>query len=110
MISGFDEIQKISKDNMDVALASAGAVSKGYQALAVEAADYTKKSFAASSTALEKVLAAHSLDKAVEIQSDYVRTAYEDYAGQVSKLGELFVGVAKDFYKPYESFFGRLGK
>lgn len=110
MISGFDEIQKFSKDNVDVALASAGAVSKGYQALAAEAADYTKKSFAASSTALEKLLAAQSLDKAIEVQSDYVRSAYEDYVGQVTKFGELFVGMAKDAYKPYEGFFGRVGK
>lgn len=110
MITGFEEIQKFGKDNVDVALASAGAVSKGYQAMAAEAADYTKKSFAAGSTALEKLFAAQSLDKAVEVQSDFVRAAYEDYVGQMTKFGELFVDMAKDAYKPYEGIFGRVGK
>jgi phasin family protein len=110
MINGIDDIQKFGKENVDVALASAGAVSKGCQALASEAADYTKKSFEASSAAFEKLLAAQSLDKAVEVQSEFVRAAYEDYVGQMTKFGELFVGMAKDAYKPYEGFFGRVGK
>jgi len=110
MINGFEDLQKFSKDNVDVALASAGAVSKGYQAIAAEAADYTKKSFEAGSSAFEKLLAAKSLDKAVEVQSEFVRSAYEDYVGQVTKFGELFAGMAQDAYKPYESLFGKLGK
>src|SRR5829696_6102147 len=40
-----DTIQKFSKDNADAALKSFGVVSKGAQAIAVETADYAKKSF-----------------------------------------------------------------
>lgn len=110
MINGFDEFQKFGKQNVEVAMASAGAVSKGCHAMAAEAADYTKKSFTAGSTAFEKLLAAPSLDKAVEVQSDFVRTAYEDYVGQVTRFGEMFVGMAQEAYKPYEGLFGRVGK
>lgn len=110
MINGFEDIQKLGKDNVDVALASAGAVSKGCQAMAAEAADFSKKSFEAGSSAFEKLLGAKSLDKAVEVQSEYMRSAYEDYVGQVTKFGELFVGMATDAYKPYEGFLGRVGK
>ena len=46
-MNGFDDIQKFGKDNVDVALKSADAVSKGFQAIAAEAADYSKKSFEA---------------------------------------------------------------
>ena len=45
MIKNFEEVQKLSKDNMDVTLKSMGAVSKSLQAIAVEVADYSKKSF-----------------------------------------------------------------
>jgi len=110
MMNGFEDLQKLGKDNVDVALASAGAVSKGYQAIAAEAADFTKKSFEAGSSAFEKLLAAKSLDKAVEVQSEFFRSAYEDYVGQVTKFGELFAGMAQDAYKPYEGLFGKLGK
>ena len=40
-----EDMQKTAKENMDSAMKSFGAVSKGMQAIAVEAADYSKKSF-----------------------------------------------------------------
>ena len=110
MINGFEDVQKIGKDNVDVAVKSAGAVSAGCQAIATEAADYTKKSLEAGSSAFEKLIAAKSLDKAVEVQSEYVREAYECYVGQMTKVGEIVSDMAKNAYKPYEGFLGGLGK
>jgi hypothetical protein len=110
MINGFDDIQKFGKDNVDTALKSVGAVSKGFQAIAAEAADYAKKSFEAGSSAFEKLLGAQSLDKAVEVQSDYLRSAYEGYVGQMTKVGEIVTDMTKDAYKPYETIFGKFPK
>lgn len=110
MINAFDNMQKLGKDNVDVALASAGAVSKGFQALAAETADYSKQTFEAGSAALEKLIAAGSFDKAVAVQTEYVRSAYEGYVGQATKVGEIIADMAKDAYKPYESLFGKFGK
>jgi hypothetical protein len=110
MINGFEDIQKYSKDGMDVALKSADAVSKGLQTIASETADYTKKSFEAGAAAFEKLLAAQSLDKAVEVQSEYVRSAYEGYVGQVTKFGEIVADMAKNAYKPFEGVLAKAGK
>ena len=64
MINNFEDIQKMSRDNIDLALVSVGAVGKGLQALASEAADYSKHSFEAGTAAFEKLLSAGTLDKA----------------------------------------------
>ena len=56
---------------MDAALKSLGAVSKGAQAIAVETADYAKKSFEQGTATLEKLVGVKTLDKAIEIQTDY---------------------------------------
>jgi hypothetical protein len=109
-INGFEEIQKYGKDNVDLALKSADVVTKGFQAIAAETADFTKKSFEAGSSVFEKLLAAPSFDKAVEIQSDYFRSAYEGYVGQVTKFGEIFADMAKGAYKPFEGAFGKIAK
>jgi hypothetical protein len=109
-MTSFDDFQKMSRDNIDLALVSAGAVGKGLQALASEAADYSKQSFEAGTAAFEKLLAAGSLDKAVEVQSEYMRTAYEGYVGQVTKVGAIVADMAKSAYRPYESLFTRYGK
>ncbi len=102
MIAQFDNIQKIGKDNVDATLKSFGAVSKGAQAIATEAADYAKKSFEQSTAALEKLMGVKSLDKAIEIQTDYVKASYEGFVAQSSKMGELAAKTAKEAFKPYE--------
>jgi|SRR5689334_15464885 hypothetical protein len=110
MVNGFEDIQKLSKDNVDLALKSAGALSKGLQAIAAETAEYTKKSFEAGTSAFEKLMSAKSLDKAVEVQSDYVKSAYEGYVSQVTKFGEIVADIAKTAYTPYEGLFGKVSK
>src|SRR5262252_11058107 len=104
MLKNFDELQKLSKDNMDIAMKSFGAVSKGVQAIAVEVADYSKKSFEEGSAAAEKLLGAKSLDKALEIQADYAKTAYEGFVAQATKISELYADLAKETYKPFEAY------
>ena len=110
MTTGFESIQGLSKDNMDAVLKSANAFSRGLQAIAAEAADYSKKSIDAGTNALERLIGAGSLDKAVEVQSDYVRSAYEGYVAQAAKVSEIVTDMAKSAYEPYESLFGKLGR
>jgi hypothetical protein len=38
-----------------------------------------------------------------------VRTAYEGYVGQMSKVSEIFQDMAKSAYKPYEGLMGKFG-
>lgn len=110
MMTNLDEMQKVSKENMDVAMASVAAMSKGVQALALETQDYSKKAMETGSAAMEELLAAKSLDKAVEVQSDYVKGAYEAFVGQMTKVNEMVVDMAKESYKPYEGMFAKLAK
>ena len=81
---------------------SFGTVTKGVQAIAVEVADYQKKAFEQSSAALEKLFGAKSLDKAIETQTEYFKTAYEGFVAEATKIGELYADLAKETYKPIE--------
>lgn len=102
-----EDMQKTAKENMDSAMKSFGAVSKGMQAIAVEAADYSKKSFEQGSSAMEKVLGAKTLDKAIEVQTEFAKSAYEGFVAQATKMTELYTDMAKEAYKPYEGVFGK---
>jgi phasin family protein len=102
-----DEVQKLGKDNMDATLRSFGAFSKNWQAITVEIADYSKKVFEQSTAATEKLLGAKSLEKAIEVQSDYAKTAYETFVAEATKLGELYADLAREAYKPFETQFGK---
>jgi len=97
-----DQMQKFGKDGMDMAMASFGAWTKNAQAIATELADYSKKSMEGSAAALEKLMSAKTIDKAMEVQNEYLRSSYEDFVAQSAKLGELYAELAKEAYKPFE--------
>src|SRR6266508_6510160 len=108
MVKNIDEIQNFGKDNMDATLKSFGALSKSLQAITVEIADYSKKVFEQSTAATEKLIGAKSLEKAIEVQTDYAKTAYEGFVAEASRLGELYTDLAKEAYKPLETHFGKV--
>ena len=108
MVKNFDEMQQFGKDNLDASMKSFGAVSKSAQAIAVEFADYSKKMFEQGTAATEKLIGAKSLDKAFEVQTDFVRSSYESFVAEATKLGQLYSDLAKEAYKPFESQFGKV--
>jgi hypothetical protein len=102
MIKNFDDVQKMSKDSMDVTMKSFGVLSKASQTIAAEVADYSKKSFEDGTKVMEKLLGAKSLDKAIEIQTDYAKSAYEGFVAQATKISGLYADLAKETYKPFD--------
>jgi hypothetical protein len=85
-----------------MAMGCFGALSKSTQAIATEVADYSKKSFEGSAAAWEKLIGAKSLEKVVEVQNDYLKSSYEGFVTEATKLGELYLDFAKEAYKPFE--------
>ena len=110
MMNGFEEYQKASKESMTKAMESYGAFSKGMQAIAVESADFSKKSFEDGAAHMEKLMGAKSVDVALEAQSDFVKSAYEGAVSQATKIGELYADLAKGAMKPFEGFLPKAGK
>src|SRR5262249_35158928 len=100
-------MQRYGKEQMDSTMKAWGQVSKGVQAIAAETADYSKRSFEEGSAALEKLLGAKSLEKAIEIQTAYAKTAYEGFVAQATRMGELYVDLDKESYKPFEALVGK---
>src|SRR5262245_38856209 len=107
MVKNIDDMQQFGKENMDATMKSLGAFSKSAQAIAVELADYSKKVFEQGTAATEKLIGAKSLEKAIEVQSDYVKSSYEGFVAEATKLGELYADLAKEAYKPFENQFGK---
>jgi hypothetical protein len=97
-----DPMQKFGKENMDMAMNVFGAWAKNAQAIATEVADYPKKSFEDSAAAFEKLIGAKSVEKAMEVQTEYLRSSYEELVAETAKIGELYADFAREAYKPFE--------
>lgn len=108
MFTNIEDFQKFNKEQMDAASAAMATFTKGFQQLAAEATDYSKKSIETGSATFEKLLAAKTLDNAFQIQSDYAKSAYEGFVSQATRFGELYANLAKDAFRPMETAFGKL--
>jgi hypothetical protein len=102
MMNNFGDFQKLSQANVETAMRMYGEMNKSWQAIAAELSDYSKRSFEDGTATMEKLMAAKSLEQALEIQSSYTRRAYDDYMHQMSKIGSMYASFAKDAYKPME--------
>jgi hypothetical protein len=75
----------------------------GVQAIATAYGDYTKKSFEDTKSYVEKLSGVKSLDKVLEVQSEYAKTAYETFVADAQKIAGLYTDLAKQTFKPLES-------
>jgi phasin family protein len=103
------EVQKVGKDGFDATARSFGEMSKGFQAIAAQVTHYSKKTFEDGTRAFEQLIGAKSVEQAIEIQSQYAKKAYDTYIAEMSKLGEMYVAIASDAYKPVEQVFSKKG-
>ena len=102
MMKNIEDIQKYGQYNVDAAVKMFGEWSKGWQALAAEMTDYTKRSFEEGTATFEKLLTAKSVEQAIEIQTGFAKRAYDGYMHQMSKIGGMYAELAKEAYKPVE--------
>ena len=95
-----DEFQKAGKDSFEAVARSYGDANKGFQAVVSEYTNYSKKAFEDGTRAFEQLVGAKSVEHAVEIQSQYVKKAFEGHIAQTTKLGEMYVSLAQSAFKP----------
>src|SRR5208282_4072899 len=88
----FDGFPKFGKEQLEAVTATSSSLAKGWQTIAAESSEYSKKSFENSSAFFEKLLGAKSFESGVQIQSEYVK-----------KTGELYSNLAKETFKPIET-------
>lgn len=101
-VKGFEDMQKLSQSNMDAAVKAAGEWNKGWQAMAAEMTDYSKRAFEEGTATFEKLISAKSVEQAVEIQTGYAKRAYDDYMAYMTKIGSMYTEFAKEAYRPVE--------
>jgi phasin family protein len=102
-MANFDSVPTFGKEQFEAVSAAAAAVTKGWQSIAAETTDYSKKSFEKSRLLAEKLITVKKLDEAFALQSDFAKSAYEDFVAEATKLGEMYAALTKEAFKPIES-------
>jgi phasin family protein len=102
-----EDIQQYGKEQIDTVVASATTLQNGLQAVASAYGDYTKKSFEDTKSFVEKLSSVGSLDKAIEVQAEYAKSAYEAFVAESQKMAGLYTDLAKQTFRPLEGIVAR---
>ena len=111
VIQGFgEEFQRASKNSLDASVRSLGEVSKGFQAIATETAEYSKKAYEANVAHMEALMSVKSLETAIELNTSFAKSSIEGYLAELNKLGEMYSDIAKQSYAPLGAHFRVRGR
>ncbi|SHM71930.1 Phasin protein [Bradyrhizobium lablabi] len=87
--------------------ATADASPVSLQTLANAYRDYTRKSFEEFGSFFEQLTGARSLDKAMEVQTEFVKRAYENSVAESQKIRELHRKLARQTFEPFGGLIGK---
>ena len=88
------------REQIDAAASSTKSLAGNFQAIATAYGDYTKKSFEDTRSYVEKLSGAKSIDKAIEIQTEFAKSALDSFVTESQKIGALYRDLAAQSYKP----------
>jgi hypothetical protein len=89
---------------LNIETASSNGFASGFQAIATAYSDYTKKSFEDTKSFVEKLSGVRSLDKAIEVQTEFAKTAYQTFVTESQKITALYGDLAKHSYTFAKTF------
>lgn len=98
----FETMQSLAREAGEAFTTSFGAWAKGAQAVASETADFAKRSLEQGGATVERLSGVRTLDKAVEVQGEYLRSAYETLVSQTSRMGDLATDTMRETVAPFE--------
>jgi hypothetical protein len=85
-----------------VAVAPVNAPSIDFQVIAMAYGNYTRKSLEQTKSFFDKLAGVRSLDKAIEIQTEFVKQACETFVTESQAIRELYSGLARQNFQRFE--------
>ncbi len=81
---------------------SATVAGKGIETINSEIYSYSKQSIEELDRRQQGVLGSKSVHEAFELQTDFAKSAFEAYVGELTKFSELFTATTKDTFAPLQ--------
>jgi phasin family protein len=94
-----EEYQKAAAKGLEVASRSAAEINKGFQSIAAELTDYSKRTLEDLFQTWDELLRARSAGDVIEVQTRYAKKAYETHMSKMSRLAKLYADLTRNASK-----------
>ena len=99
-INALTEMNTLGKKNIEAAVESVTAATRGAEALTAQALAYSKKSWEEGVSAAQALASAKSVQEVIELQTAFAKSAMEAYLSEVTKMTDTVQASVKDSFKP----------
>ncbi|HEX8660596.1 MAG TPA: TIGR01841 family phasin [Brevundimonas sp.] len=99
-LSTLNQLNDVSKKNLEAVVASIGAATRGAEAIGAQAMSYSKSSVEQGVDAARALSAVKSVQEAVELQTNFARTALETYLAEMNRMSETVAASVKESLAP----------
>jgi hypothetical protein len=82
----------------------------GLQTIANAYGDYTRKSLEQTRSFFERLTRVRSLDKAVEVQVEFAKQAYDTFVSEMQRIYGLQTELARQSLRPWDGFMARTSR
>ena len=101
-VKNYDQFLGYGKGTVEAYVKAATVAGKGAETFHNEVYAFSKQSIEDSMAATKAVLGSKSIHEAFEVQTDFAKTAFDAYVGELTKLSELMVSTAKQSFEPLQ--------
>ena len=98
----YDQFLGYTKDTVDAYVQSATVAGKGAESFNNEVYAYSKQSIEESVAAAKALFASKSIHEAFALQTDFAKSAFDNYVSEVTKLSELVASTTKSAFEPIQ--------
>lgn len=100
-----EEVNEITKGNVEAVVESGKIAAKGAEALGQEAAEYSRKSFEKATATMKSFASVKSPTEFFQLQSEFFASAFDNLASEASKSSEAMLKLAGDVVQPLSTRF-----
>ena len=102
-VKGYDQFVSFSKDNAEAMIKSANATGKGIETINGEVFAFARKSIEEGIVATKAIMASKSVDEAIQLQTEFSKSAFEAYVDELAKFGDLALAITKSAATPLQA-------
>ena len=101
-VKGYDQFWDYGRDTIEAYVKAANAAGKGVETIQNEIYAYSRQSVEESISATKALFGSKSVHEAFEVQSDFVKSAFESYVSEMTKLHEIMFSTTKEALNPIQ--------
>ena len=100
MNKSFEQFAEFQREAVDAMMSASSTVAGSFEKMSAEQTDFVKSSFDEGMKAAKAIASCKNPQEAMDVNTEYFRTAFEKNMAQFNKMTEMMMSTGKDAVEP----------